>query len=217
MRYLICILLIVFSAHSYGQSDLQELHDIWTDEEQSDSIRLIALDDYIWDGFLYPDPDSAFNLALVQYVMAKRSKNDEQIGNALSNLGQSQLFSGNYDQAEQYAKKNLKFTKEVNDTLGLPRAYNLLGMVYNDRMDFDRSKLYFDSCIVVAKKQGQLDLLTHVYHNIGVLYNKFSFFDKAIESYELSLEIEKDRGNMRGVGMTNKQIANVYFKMGNYD
>ena len=83
-------------------------------------------------------------------------------------------------------------------------------------MDFDRSKLYFDSCIVVAKKQGQLDLLTHIYHNIGVLYNKFSFFDKAIESYELSLEIEKDRGNMRGVGMTNKQIANVYFKMGNF-
>ena len=89
-------------------------------------------------------------------------------------------------------------------------------MVYNDKLYFEESKAYFDSCITYASRQGQNHLLTRVYHNIGVLYNKFSKFDEAIKSYKNSLKIESELGNVRGTAMTNKQIANVYFNMGNF-
>ncbi len=216
MRTVYIIVLFLVSSVSSAQSNLDSLYSVWNDLELPDSMRLEAIDDYIWEGFLYQHPDSAFNLSLVQYVMAKRSGNDEQTGNALSNLGQSKLFAGDLDQAEKYAIKNLNFTKNVNDTLGLPRAYNLVGMVYNDKLYFKESKTYFDSCITYAKKHNQKHLLTRVYHNVGVLYNKFSKFDQAIKSYNYSLALEKELGNIRGSAMTNKQIANVYFNMGNF-
>lgn len=216
MRLLVSSLFFLTTLIALSQDNLEQLHSIWSDQENSDSMRLEALDDYIWEGFLYQKPDSAFNLALVQYVMAKRSGNVDQTGNALANLGQSKLFEGDLDQAEKFAHKNLSFTKSVKDTMGLTRAYNLVGMVYNDKMNYSKSKAYFDTCIAIAKHHGQNDLLTKAYHNIGVLYSKFSNYDAAIKSYRNSLKIEQSLGDIRGTGMTNKQIANVYFNMGNF-
>ena len=94
MKYILLPVVALLCSFGFSQNKLDSLYSVWNDVEKSDSARLLAIDDYIWDGFLYQQPDSAFNLALVQYVMAKRSKNDEQTGNALSNLGQSKLFAG---------------------------------------------------------------------------------------------------------------------------
>jgi hypothetical protein len=42
---------------------LDSLWHVWQDQEQPDSSRVQAYYDYIWNGFLYSHPDSAFMLA----------------------------------------------------------------------------------------------------------------------------------------------------------
>ncbi|MGB6035615.1 MAG: hypothetical protein WBG42_05060, partial [Cryomorphaceae bacterium] len=45
-----------------GQTYLDSLYGIWQDETQTDSIRIDAFKTYIWDGYLYSQPDSALVL-----------------------------------------------------------------------------------------------------------------------------------------------------------
>jgi hypothetical protein len=59
---LLAFCLVCFSLPAQAQK-LDSLWHVWQDQEQPDSSRVQAYYDYIWNGFLYSHPDSAFMLA----------------------------------------------------------------------------------------------------------------------------------------------------------
>ena len=69
-KWLIIVVMSCFlGINLNGQSQLDSLDAIWQDRTQSDSVRAKAYYRYIWQGFLYSNPDSALVLAknLVKY------------------------------------------------------------------------------------------------------------------------------------------------------
>lgn len=216
MRSLLFLFFCFVFCISFSQNSLDSLNSIWRNENQPDTIRLKALDDYIFEGFIYSSPDSAFQLSKILYNMALSAENDEYIGTALANMGQSKLFGDDLKSAEEFANQNLEFAKSINDTLGLPRAYNFKGMVHNNKMEFEPAKNAFNKSIELAIQQEQNHLLSNAFHNLGILYFKFSDFKQAISSFDNAIEMEEKYGGIRGVSMTKKEKANVYYKMGNF-
>ena len=57
-----CILFLLLFGVLQAQP-LDSLLSVWDDEERSDSLRVHAYKEYVWNGLLFAYPDSAFNCA----------------------------------------------------------------------------------------------------------------------------------------------------------
>lgn len=70
IRKFIPILLFSFSLSLSAQTNLDSLYTLWQDQGQPDSSRVIAYKEYIWNGFMFSKPDSAFTLAVPLFEYA---------------------------------------------------------------------------------------------------------------------------------------------------
>lgn len=62
--------LISFAESNLPRQVADSLWQVWQDETQSDSMRLKALDAFIWRKHLFTQPDSAFYYAQLEFEYA---------------------------------------------------------------------------------------------------------------------------------------------------
>ena len=63
LKTLTLLILLCIGTSAYSQINLDSLYAVWEDESQPHSNRVKAFNTYIWDGFLFSQPDIAFVLA----------------------------------------------------------------------------------------------------------------------------------------------------------
>jgi hypothetical protein len=108
MKKLLLIIIISFSGIcANAQTDLDYLYSMWQDEAQTDSIRIIAYNHYIWNGFLFSNPDSAFKLAKVLADFAQEKQYPRGKAIAYNLQGISFDVRGNYPKALDYYTRSL--------------------------------------------------------------------------------------------------------------
>ena len=104
-------LLFFFTSYfliSFSQTNLDSLWMIWSNSNQADSNRLNAIKYFIWDGYLFSQPDSAFYFAQLQYDFAKKKGIKRQMASALNVQGISFILRSNYEKAIYYSSQSLK-------------------------------------------------------------------------------------------------------------
>ena len=77
MKKTIILLTVIFSlpfVAAAQQVNLDSLYTLWQDQTQTDSLRAAAYKDYIWNGFLFSNSDSAFVLAEELFAFGQKSK-----------------------------------------------------------------------------------------------------------------------------------------------
>ena len=78
MKLLIKLVLILFFFTSRSQTNLDSLYKVWNNINESDTNRLDAINKFIWKGYLFTQPDSAYYYTQLQYDFAKK-KNQKNI------------------------------------------------------------------------------------------------------------------------------------------
>lgn len=102
MKFLNQLLIILVCAHTVvAQPNLplelaDSLWEVWEDDTRHDTVRLNAIYDYAWDGYLYTQPDSAFYYSQLQYDFAKARNLKTPMANA-SNTASRMESSGTVD------------------------------------------------------------------------------------------------------------------------
>ena len=199
--------LLAISSNPLRSQNLDSLYSTWQDQTQTDSTRAYAFNDYIFYGFLYSNPDSAFKLAdeLVQFGHTVSSPTDT------------------------LTLRPLIINEEVLTQIELPKAtamgFNIQGLALNLQGDYDRAILYFEAAYRINESRddprwmaGNLSNLGWVLHNRGEYIKALDAYEQAIELYQ-SIEakrfIARAYGNM---GITyadlgqKKQALNYYNK-----
>ena len=73
MKLRLLLYFILFTDSMFAQkTNVDSLLRIWKNESFADTIRLKALDDLAWDGYLFSNPDSAFYYAQLEYNYAEK-------------------------------------------------------------------------------------------------------------------------------------------------
>lgn len=113
-----------------------------------------------------------------------------------------------------YAEECLKFSKKINYHKGIAVSYNLLGKVYSNVPDYDKSiEFYnksFDTYNQIERKKTS-DIL----YNIALVYERKNNY-KAAASYLIqSLKIDEKYNNQDGAAWTLVEIGYVYKKLNN--
>ncbi len=195
-----------------SQVNLDSLYALWQDKTQSDSIRTNAYADYIWDGYLFSQPDSGFILAeeLVNFGKEQEYLKAQFAGYTLQ--GVSWVNRSDYKKTLLYYLRALDVAEEIGHPAALAIAYNNVGSIYHDKGDLTTALDYY-------LKSLEYNLPTQVgtnLNNIGTIYMNQGNFSKALEYFQRSLELNRRKGAQHEMANTLAKIGGIYREEGQY-
>ena len=107
-KYLLVLLIIATIFKSQAQINVDSLWNIWNNTTVADSLRIDALNEMAWSGFLFSQPDSAFACAQLAYELAEKLALKDRMAVSLNTQGASYWVRGIHSKALLYFKKSLE-------------------------------------------------------------------------------------------------------------
>lgn len=207
MRHTIFLILCVLYGFTMkGQVNLDSLYTIWKDHTQLDSIRARAYADYIWDGYLFSQPDRAFILAeeLVSFGLENEYLRAQYAGYTIQ--GVSRVNKSDFQRTLYYYNQALDIAKQMNDPDALGTSYNNVGSIYHNMGDYPKALDHYIKSLEFKEPSKSGIIL----NNIGSIYFKEENFSKALEYSMLSLEITQKNGKRDEEASALSNIGDIY-------
>jgi len=207
MHHNIILTLCLLSGFSLkGQVNLDSLYTIWQDQTQLDSIRTKAYADYIWDGYLFSQPDSAFILAeeLVSFGLDNHYLRAQFAGYSLQ--GVSWVNRSEYQKTLYYYLQALDIAKKMGHPAALAIAYNNVGSVYHNMADYPNALDHYIKSLEFSETRHMATTLG----NIGRIYMKQGNYPKALEYYNRSLKLHQLEGHQGDEANVLSDIGDIY-------
>jgi len=189
---------------------------VWEDQSKPDTIRLKALNDFAWDGYLFSIPDSAFYYAQIQFDYAESKGLTKHMSHALNTQGTSYLIRGDYDNALNYYSMGLSIVENIGDKLGIGNFSNNIGIIYKNKGDYNTAIEYFTNGSNIFEEIGNKRGKANSLGNIGSIYDFQGDYNKAIEFYTQSLSIQVEIGDKQGQAISLGNIGAIYEEQGDY-
>ena len=210
------ILIFIFS-FANAQTKLDSLYSVWEDKTQADSSRVNAFKDYIWDGYLFSQPDSALVLAetLIEFSRSK----DYKLGSALALRiqGISYAVKSDYPKALDYLQRSLKILEDMGDKRGIAGSLGNIGIIYDNQGNYSKALEYYQRSLKIKEEIGNKQGIGKTLNNIGIIYYNQSDYSKALEYYQRSLKIKEEIGDKkRGIASSLGNIGTIYDNQGDY-
>jgi len=214
IRYFI-ILLFVCTVVS-AQSRQDSLYADWEDQNLPDSIRAIALTDYIYEGPFATRPDSAVMLAKRLYEFTKNT--DYKIGavDALNLSGYTFFRMGDYPKALTSYQEGLTLSDKIGYKKGTADISLRTGFVYHDNEDIIRALKYYEKSLKIYEELDDLDGKGSVYNELGSIYRTKGDYDKALDYYSRSIAINDSIGDEMGNAAMFINLGGLYLAQGDF-
>lgn len=222
MKTSIVLALLLCNFSSFAQPNLSKstadsLWEVWSNPQQADTNRLLAMHMYTWNGYLFTKPDSAFYYAGLQYEFAKSKGLKIQMAAALNTQGVSCAFRSDYPKAIEYFTKSLKIKEEIGNKEGIATALNNIGIIYYDQSDYANALDYYTRSLKIRKEIGDKNGIAASYNNIGVVYSDQGDYANAIAVYTKGLKIREELGDKKGISSIFNNIGLIHDSQGEYD
>lgn len=216
------ILLLMFYLGGWAQttefSKADSLKSIWNDESYHDTLRLNALDDLIWEAYLYNGKaDSSYILSKVGYEFAQQRGIKKQMADALSTQGVSLYKLGNFFEALTHYEESLAIYRQEGNVVRQANLLNKIGNVYNKMGDYPAALNHYQQALKISEATGKERETANVLSNIGSIYYILKDFYKTLEYYNKSLQIEYVLDDKYGIGASHLNIGNVYSELEEYE
>jgi adenylate cyclase len=212
---LVLLLTLNFSLLTVAQQpNLDSLYAVWQDESQPDSTRIVAYKDYIRDGFIYSNPDSAIVLAQSLLDYSEQHKYLKAKATAYSIMGGSNAIKSNYPKALDYFQRSLKIEEGLRNKQGIANTIGNIGVIYNGQGNNVKALDYYQRSLNIYQEVGDKRGMAGTIGNIATIYNGQGDNVKALDYYQRSLNIYQEVGDKRGIANTMGNIAIIYNDQG---
>lgn len=208
-------LLSIVLSTGLAQSRLDSLYAVWNDDSLMDSTRIDALSDFIYDGYLLSQPDSARFFADQMLKFSKARKNYWGMGKALILQGQSYSVQSNYAKALEAYMESSGYCEMANDRLGQAVVMGSIGTIHQIQDDYVSAFKYQSECLKIFQELGNAYNISAALNNIGVLFYDKGVYDKALEYFSRSLKYADDENPLLGLSIIN--IGSIYSDMGDHE
>ena len=211
-----CFVFIFTCIFTNAQTNLDSLYTVWQDKTKTDSLRAQAYSHYIWNGFLYKKPDSAFILAeeLVAFAQDKHLFRTKSWAYNLQGI--SFYIRGNYPQALKYHRRSLKINEGIGDKEGIATSLANIANGYQVQGYYPQALDYNQRSLKIYKEIENKIGIAQLLNNIGNIYGMQRNYPQALDYFEHSLKIKKELKDKRGVAKSLGNIGVVYYEQGNF-
>lgn len=138
--------------------------------------------------------------------------------NAHNVLGLVLYYSSSYDGALEHHEISRKIAEQLKDKSKLAVALNNIGLVYDDRTEYNKALKYYMESLALAEnsEKGKWQMGSTL-NNIALIYQTQGKYEDALAFHNRSLKIKKEINNRKGVGSSLHNIGLVYKLMGEYE
>lgn len=162
---------------------------------------------YIFLLFLLP------KLFFAQTVVTNRAEAKKTLQKAIADLNDLDCKS-----SLENAQKVLQFALKNGDNSFCAKAYNIIGLNYEEFSDLNKALYYYEEGIKYALKANDVQQIEYLYNNTGNLY----FFrldnpEKGLEYYFKCYKYSKAFNDKLDIAFTELNIADAYFRMEKFD
>ena len=213
-------LIMIVLACNFGltaQTNLDSIYTVWQDQAQTDSVRVEAFKKYIWDGFMFSKPDTAFILAEVLNDFANRQNYSRANAQRLYIQGVSLHLRGIYNEALVYYQNSSTIFKEVKDNTGVASCLNATGLIYLYRNNYNKALGYFLQSLKIREEIDDKEGVASILNNIGYIYHSQDDFSSALDYYSQSLEIREEIEDQQGIATSLVNIGEIYSAQNDYE
>ena len=189
----------------------------WEDPANSDSMRLAAMHDYIWMGFLFSRPDSAFTIAELQYDFAEQTGQYWGMADALLNQGISHNIRGNNDDALELYNQAIEISIENDIVTTEMEAHINIGIIHLNRGKLVQAMNTFNKGLVLAEEQKDSVRLGKLYGNIGSVYMRAGRKENAIDYFKRNMAIAEKTGRQLTVNGMRFNLGTIFLETGQLD
>lgn len=199
-----------------AQVNLDSLYAVWQDQSQSDAIRSKAYSDYIWDGFLFSQPDTAFILAEELVLFGIENNYPKGLAGGYTLQGVSWANRTDYSQTLDYYKRALEIYEQIGNPSGIAFALNNVGTIYDKQGEYPKALEYYIQSLEINEEMGLKYESAVALSNIGIIYMKQGDFAKALDYNLKSLEFNEQLGHKNEAAVSISNIGSIYQIQGDY-
>ncbi len=208
------LILLCVSSIAGAQANLDSLYSIWQDTNTPDSSRVDAFKTYIWEGFLYSKPDSAFSLAeqMVSFSKEAGYPKGEAIG--LRVQGIISRIKGEYESAIEYYQLSLDVAEQHGERKEASLAINNIGNVYYHQDNLPAALKYFRRSLKINEELGSKPEIALATNNIGSILFDQGNMPAALDYFQRSLKIREELNDPQGMAASLSTIGSAYSLQG---
>lgn len=148
--------------------------------------------------------------------IASQNKFPKIKADAIHKIGVTYLLLKDYENALQFANRELKIWQSIQDMGGISSALNFKGYVLLKQYEFAQAEPLLDSALKLGEALNDTPLVYKPLVNLADLYLQNNRVKKALEFIEHGLEISKASRNSYGVVISYYRKGEALKKMKNY-
>jgi len=214
MKKILFTLFLLATIVGQGQAQLDSLYDIWKDETQTDSIRVDAFKTYIWDGYLYSQPDSAFVLTKTMVDFGEKRNYPKAVNQAYTLQSIAYEMQGDFTKAMELAEKSIAGNEAIGNKAGISEAEIVMGVLLEEQGIYPQALERYSRALAIDEDINNREGMAMSLNNIGNILNNQGNSSKALEYYKKALAIDEELGIKQGIAAEVGNIGNIYQQQG---
>ncbi|MBP7478025.1 MAG: tetratricopeptide repeat protein, partial [Chitinophagales bacterium] len=208
------VAMLVNPLASYSLNERVEVLNKLILEEQSDTLRARLMGELAWE-LKFVETEKAIELANREIQIGKAYQHQLILAEGFRVKGlalviQEKIIPGMacYDSSILYAQKAKNTSYEIS-------CHNLIGGMYNDHGDFDKSIEFYRKGLTLAQKTNDPKLIAILSNNLAETYQSSNRSTELVQRYlMLALDNSKQSKNWPAAGMNAANLALEFAKLG---
>ncbi|HMG11370.1 MAG TPA: tetratricopeptide repeat protein [Mucilaginibacter sp.] len=180
-----------------------------------DTNEVINLNSHAYSNRL-TDPKQTVEDATKALALAIKLSYLDGIAESYRIIGIGKYYLDQPEKAIDNYLNSLAYFTKTSNLKGEAKVYNNIGVLFRDH-DYDRSLVYLNKSLVIAKKIGDNKLIAASYLNIGNTYNRKNNLFQALNYYDKSYKLfSKSQDSVNLIQcLLNRGV--IYYKLKDYD
>jgi predicted ATPase len=144
-------------------------------------------------------------------------QNSVEMSRYLGQLGWIYFRQRNCREARRWAYESLRLAEELNSTVDIMLAHNILGASHLRDGNYEKAIEHFEICLQREEALEHLPGMASSLYNLGLVACARGSYREALEYYQKALDIRRRVGDAMGTGTSLNSLGNVYHSLNQLD
>jgi diguanylate cyclase (GGDEF)-like protein len=163
------------------------------------------------------NPQESYDLAKKAMDLSKATHQPLSYGYSLFHMAYACRVMSDYSHGLEYAFQALEIFKKHDNTIGILKASNIIGIIYFYFGAYTDALDYFMNSVSKIQRDTDASLESSLYNNIGEIYRMAEDYSSALFYYEKGIEICKTHALESNEAVIHLNIGEIYYRQEKYE
>lgn len=205
------LIFLTGSISASGQTETDSLDAAWKNTNLQDTLRYDARKQWIWQTYLFNQPDTALHLGK-QLLEFADDHSITRIYDGLNLCGIACYVMGDYDRSLEYFQQAYDSSKALKDKVGMSVSLSSMGNVVSEMGELEKAIGMYEKAYEIDKSLGKKSGMAASLNNIAIVRYQQGDTRQAIEMYMEALRIREEMKDEKGIASVWHNIGTVYME-----